>query len=69
VCVCTFHQLYRKQVQLFHSFLQLVLGRRRHGVDVVVTPIIVLVGVGGEHLHGAGGAGVKGQQCVTVVHE
>lgn len=46
----TFLQLHRKQVQLLHSFLQLVLGRSRHGVDIVITSVVVFVRVCGEDL-------------------
>lgn len=46
----TFLQLHGEQVQPLHPLLQLVLGRRRHGVHVFVAPVIVLVRVRGEHL-------------------
>lgn len=46
----TFLQLHGEQVQPLHPLLQLVLSRRRHGVHVFITPVVVLVGVRGEHL-------------------
>lgn len=46
----TFLQLHGKKVQLLHPLLQLVLCGGRHGVDVIVAPVVVLVGVGGEDL-------------------
>lgn len=47
----TFLQLHGEQVQLLHSLLQLVLGRRRHGVHVVVAAVIVLVRVSRKDLN------------------
>ncbi len=46
----TFLQLHGEQVQPFHPLLQLVLSGRCHGIHVFITPVIVLVGVGGKHL-------------------
>lgn len=47
----TFLQLHGEQVQLLHPLLQLVLGRRRHGVHVVVAPVIVLIRVSRKDLN------------------
>lgn len=46
----TFLQLHGEQVQPLHPLLQLVLGRGRHGVHILVAPVVVLVRVGGEDL-------------------
>lgn len=48
--VLTFLQLHGEQVQPLHPLLQLVLGRGRHGVHILVAPVVVLVRVGGEDL-------------------
>lgn len=53
-CVSTFLQIHGKEVQLLHPFLQLVLRGGRHGVDVIVAAVVVLIGVGGEDLHAQG---------------
>ena len=55
ICPChvpcpTFLQLHGEELQLLHPLLQLVLGRRGHGVHLLVAPVVVLVGVGVEHL-------------------
>lgn len=55
----TFLQLHGEQVQLLHSLLQLVLGRGRHGVHVVVAAVIVLVRVSSKDLNAGE---VKGQR-------
>lgn len=48
----TFLQLHRKELQLLHPLLQLVLRRRGNGIHLFVPPVIILVGVGVEHLEG-----------------
>lgn len=48
----TFLQLHGEELQFLHPLLQLVLGRGRHGIHLLVTPVVVLVGVGVEHLEG-----------------
>lgn len=53
----TFLQLHGKEVQLLHPFLQLVLSGGRHGVDVIVAAVVVLIGVGGEDLQTGGKGG------------
>lgn len=46
----TFLELHGEQVQPLHPLLQLILCRGCHGVHIFITPVIVLVGVGGKHL-------------------
>lgn len=57
----TLFQLHREQLQPFHPLLQLVLSRGRHGIHILVATIVVLIGVGAEHL-GREAAGQKGRQ-------
>lgn len=58
-CMDTFLQLHGKEVQLLHPFLQLVLSGGRHGVDVIVAAVVVLIGVGGEDLQMGGSKGTR----------
>lgn len=46
----TFHQLYGEDVHLFHSLLQLVLGRRSHGINIFIPPVVIIGGVCGIDL-------------------
>lgn len=46
----TFLQLHGEEVEALHPLLQLVLGRRSHGVDVLIAAVVVLVGVSAEDL-------------------
>lgn len=48
----TLLQLHREQLQPLHPLLQLVLRGGGHGIHVLVAPVVVLVGVGAEHLRG-----------------
>lgn len=46
----TFLQLHREELQFLHPLLQLVLCGGGHRIHLLVTAVVVLVGVGVEHL-------------------
>lgn len=48
----TFLQLHREELQFLHPLLQLILCRGRHRIHLLVTSVVVLIGVGVEHLEG-----------------
>lgn len=48
----TFLQLHGEELQFLHPLLQLVLSRGGHRIHLLVTPVVVFVGVGVEHLEG-----------------
>lgn len=51
----TFLQLHGEEVEPLHALLQLVLGRGRHGIHVLIAAVVILVGVSAEHLGDEGG--------------
>lgn len=46
----TFLQFHGEELQFLHPLLQLVLCRGGHGIHLLVTSVVVLIGVGVEHL-------------------
>jgi hypothetical protein len=46
----TFLQLYREQLQSLHSLLQLIFCGGCHGIHILIATVIVLIGIGAEHL-------------------
>lgn len=46
----TLFYLHWKHIHPVHSLLQLILGRGRHGVDVLIASVVLGVGIHAEHL-------------------
>lgn len=49
--VPTFLQFHWEELQFLHPLLQFVLSRRGHRIHFLITPVVVLVGVGVENLN------------------